>query len=54
MWESPRGFISIDPETRDIINTIYIRRVEKVAGRVENVEIEKYENVEDPVKARMK
>jgi len=53
-WESPRGFISIDPETRDIVNTVYIRRVEKVAGRVENVEIEKYENVKDPVKARMK
>jgi branched-chain amino acid transport system substrate-binding protein len=53
-WESPRGMISIDPETRDIINTIYIRKVEKVDGRVENVEIEKYENVKDPVKARMK
>jgi branched-chain amino acid transport system substrate-binding protein len=52
-WESPRGKISIDPETRDIINTIYIRKVEKVAGHVENVEIEKYENVKDPVKARM-
>ena len=53
-WESPRGMVSIDPETRDIINTIYIRRVEKVAGHVENVEIEKFENVKDPVKARMK
>jgi branched-chain amino acid transport system substrate-binding protein len=53
-WESPRGMVSIDPETRDIINTIYIRKVEKVAGHVENVEIEKYENVKDPVKARMK
>jgi branched-chain amino acid transport system substrate-binding protein len=52
-WESPRGMVSIDPETRDIINTIYIRKVEKVDGRVENVEIEKYENVKDPVKARM-
>jgi branched-chain amino acid transport system substrate-binding protein len=53
-WESPRGAVSIDPETRDIINTIYIRKVEKVAGHVENVEIEKFENVKDPVKARMK
>jgi branched-chain amino acid transport system substrate-binding protein len=52
-WESPRGKISIDPDTRDIINTIYIRKVEKVGGHVENVEIEKYENVKDPVKARM-
>jgi branched-chain amino acid transport system substrate-binding protein len=53
-WESPRGVISIDPETRDIVNTIYIWRVEKAAGRVENVEIEKYETVKDPVKAQIK
>jgi branched-chain amino acid transport system substrate-binding protein len=53
-WESPRGPISIDPETRDIIQTVYIRRVEKVAGRLLNVEIDKIENVKDPVKARMK
>ena len=53
-WESPRGPISIDPETRDIIQTIYIRRVEKVGGEVQNVEIDKIENVKDPVKARMK
>jgi branched-chain amino acid transport system substrate-binding protein len=53
-WESPRGPISIDPETRDIINTIYIRRVEKVGGAIENVEIETIPNVKDPVKARMK
>ena len=31
-WESPRGPISIDPETRDIIQTIYIRKVEKVGN----------------------
>jgi branched-chain amino acid transport system substrate-binding protein len=53
-WESPCGMIAIDPETRDIVNTIYIRKVEKVDGRVENVEIEKFENVKDPVKARIK
>ncbi len=53
-WESPRGPISIDPETRDVIQTIYIRRVEKVGGELRNVEFEKIENVKDPVKARMK
>ena len=53
-WESPRGPISIDPDTRDIINTVYIRRVEKVNGQVRNVEIAKVENVKDPVKAAMK
>ena len=53
-WESPRGPISIDPETRDVINTVYIRRVEKIGGNLVNVEVEKFENVKDPVKERMK
>jgi branched-chain amino acid transport system substrate-binding protein len=53
-WESPRGPISIDPDTRDIVQTIYIRRVEKVGGQLRNVELEKIEKVKDPVKARMK
>jgi branched-chain amino acid transport system substrate-binding protein len=53
-WESPRGPISIDPETRDIIQTVYIRRVEKIDGKYRNVEFDKVENVKDPVKARMK
>ena len=52
-WESPRGPISIDPETRDIIQTVYIRRVEKVGDRPRNVEFDKVENVKDPVKAAM-
>ena len=37
-WESPRGPISIDPETRDIIQNVYIRKVEKVDGELYNVE----------------
>jgi branched-chain amino acid transport system substrate-binding protein len=53
-WESPRGPIAIDPETRDIVQTIYIRRVEKVGGELVNVEFDKLENVKDPVKAAMK
>jgi branched-chain amino acid transport system substrate-binding protein len=53
-WESPRGPISIDPETRDIIQTVYIRRVEKSGGELVNVEFDKVENVKDPVKERMK
>jgi branched-chain amino acid transport system substrate-binding protein len=53
-WESPRGPIGIDPETRDIIQTVYIRRVDKVGGQLRNVEFDKVENVKDPVKARMK
>jgi branched-chain amino acid transport system substrate-binding protein len=53
-WESPRGPVAIDPETRDIIQTVYIRRVEKVGGQLVNVEFDKIENVKDPFKARMK
>jgi len=52
-WESPRGPISIDPETRDIIQTVYIQRVEKVGGENVNVEVDKVEKVKDPVKVRM-
>jgi len=53
-WESPRGPVAIDPETRDIINPVYIRRVDKVNEQVQNVEISRFDNVKDPVKARMK
>ncbi len=53
-WESPRGPISIDPETRDIIQTVYVREVEKVGGKLVNVEIAKIPNVKDPVKEAMK
>jgi branched-chain amino acid transport system substrate-binding protein len=53
-WESPRGTISIDPETRDIVQTVYIRKVEKVDGKLQNVEFDKVDNVKDPAKARMK
>ena len=52
-WESPRGHITIDPETRDVINPIYINKVEDVGGKLLNVEIDKYNNVKDPVKERM-
>ena len=51
-WESPRGPMSIDPETRDVVQTVYMRRVEKVGGQLVNVEFDKIENVKDPVKAR--
>lgn len=52
-WESPRGKIQIDPETRDVVQTIYIRKVEKVGGELTNIEFDKVENVKDPVKARL-
>jgi branched-chain amino acid transport system substrate-binding protein len=49
-WESPRGPISIDPNTRDIVQTVYIRKVEKVGGQTQNVEIDKIDSVKDPAK----
>jgi branched-chain amino acid transport system substrate-binding protein len=48
--ESPRGPILIDPETRDIVQTVYIRRVEKQNGHYYNVEFDKFPAVKDPGK----
>jgi branched-chain amino acid transport system substrate-binding protein len=50
-WESPRGPISIDPDTRDIVQNIYMREVKKVDGQLYNVEFATIEAVKDPVKA---
>jgi branched-chain amino acid transport system substrate-binding protein len=48
--DSPRGPIMIDPQTRDIVQNIYIRRVEKVDGKLANVEIDTIPMVKDPWK----
>jgi branched-chain amino acid transport system substrate-binding protein len=53
-WESPRGPTSIDPETRDVVNNIYIRKVEKIRGQLYNTEFVTYEAVKDPMKAGTK
>lgn len=50
-WMSPRGPVSIDPETRDIIQNIYIRKVERVDGVLQNVEFDKVPNFKDPGKS---
>jgi len=50
-WMSPRGKVTIDPETRDIIQTIYFRKVEKVDGQLYNVEFGSIPDVKDPYKA---
>jgi branched-chain amino acid transport system substrate-binding protein len=47
---SPRGPIMIDPETRDIVQTIYVRKVERKGNELWNVEFDKFENVKDPGK----
>jgi len=48
--DSPRGPIEIDPATRDIVQTVYIRRVEKQSGRLANVEFDSIPLVKDPWK----
>lgn len=49
-FESPRGPIEIDAATRDIVQTVYIRKTEKVNGKLVNVEFDKFDRVKDPAK----
>ena len=51
-WESPRGPVSIDPQTRDIVQNVYMRKVEKIDGELYNVEFETIPDVKDPGKAK--
>jgi branched-chain amino acid transport system substrate-binding protein len=48
-WQSPRGPVSIDSETRDIVQTVYIREVQDVGGELQNVIIEEIPEVKDPL-----
>ncbi|MDT1060797.1 ABC transporter substrate-binding protein [Paracoccus sp. CPCC 101403] len=50
-WESPRGPVSLDPETRDIVQNVYLRRVERKDDQLWNVEFETFEVVRDPGKS---
>ncbi len=49
-WDSPRGPVSLDPMTRDIVQNIYIRQVEKAGDRLINKTIHTYPAVKDPWK----
>ncbi|WP_255542536.1 hypothetical protein [Azospirillum sp. INR13] len=46
-WESPRGPLTIDPNSRHVTQTIYLRTVEKIDGKLENVEKEAFPNQPD-------
>lgn len=50
-WESPRGPVAIDPQTREMVQNIYLREVKSVGGELYNVEFGKAEAVKDPAKA---
>lgn len=47
-WISPRGPISIDPQTRDIVQNIYVRKVERRDGELYNIEFATFENQKNP------
>lgn len=46
-WESPRGPMSIDRTTGDVVHDIYIRKVEKASGELHNVEFARFQAVKD-------
>ncbi|HEX7983167.1 MAG TPA: ABC transporter substrate-binding protein [Duganella sp.] len=49
-FNSPRGPIAIDPQTRDIVQTVYVRKVERIGNEVYNVEFDQFANQKDPGK----
>lgn len=51
-WTSPRGPMTIDPDTREVIQNIYIRKVERVDGELYNVEFATIPNFKDPSKVK--
>lgn len=52
VFESPRGPIYIDAQTRDVVHNVYVRKVEKVNGQMWNTEIQTMTDVKDPGKAK--
>jgi branched-chain amino acid transport system substrate-binding protein len=53
-WDSPRGPMMIDAETRDVVQDVYIRRVQKVGNELVNVPFDKVSQVKDPAGERRK
>jgi branched-chain amino acid transport system substrate-binding protein len=51
-WESPRGPVTLDRDTRDMIQNVYVRRVDKVGGELWNVETQTFQAVKDPAKQK--
>jgi branched-chain amino acid transport system substrate-binding protein len=52
IFESPRGPMFIDAQTRDVVQNVYIRKVEKKDGQLYNVEFDVIKDVKDPGKAK--
>lgn len=52
IFESPRGPVFIDAQTRDIVQNVYLRKVERVNGQLYNVEFDVIKDVKDPGKTK--
>ena len=52
LFESPRGPIFIDAQTRDVVHNIYLRKVQRQGGELHNVEFDVIKDVKDPGKAK--
>ena len=52
IFESPRGPVLIDAQTRDVVQDVYIRKVERVNGQLYNVEFDTLKSVKDPGKLK--
>ncbi|WP_310566245.1 ABC transporter substrate-binding protein [Hydrogenophaga sp.] len=52
VFESPRGPIYIDAQTRDVVHNVYVRKVERINGQMWNTEIQTVTDVKDPGKAK--
>lgn len=52
VFESPRGPVFVDAQTRDIVQNVYLRKVERVNGQLYNVEFDVIKDVKDPGKTK--
>lgn len=52
VFESPRGPIYIDAQTRDVVHNVYVRKVERINGQMWNTEIQTVTDMKDPGKAK--
>jgi branched-chain amino acid transport system substrate-binding protein len=52
LFESPRGQMLIDGQTRDVVHDMYIRKVERVGGQLVNVEFDAVKAMKDPGKSK--
>lgn len=51
-WNSPRGPVELDPQTREMVQNVYITRTERVNGQLFNVSFDKVDAVKDPAKVK--